>query len=126
MRKIILLLSVIFCIQSGNKEVLLNQILYYFPDSESPTFFTAAEMLHARGKIYIVDNFKHKIRVFSEGGEFLFNFGRRGLGPGDLYLPGYISEWNGIIAIKDQIGISFFDLNGNFLWKFRLFGRCMG
>lgn len=67
---------------------------------------------YARVLQFIIDNNKLK---------FIRSYGRFGQGPGDIERPMEISIWNDILSVKDQLGISFFDLNGSFMKRFRLF-----
>jgi hypothetical protein len=74
--------------------------------------------------IYITDNFKHKLLVYDLSSDLHFSkvIGQPGQGPGDLNLPIELSIWENMIAVKDQIGFSFFTFDGQFISKFRSFG----
>jgi hypothetical protein len=75
---------------------------------------------------FISDNFNHRILEYRFQGnklEFLRPVGRAGQVPGDLQLPTNISIWNGVLAVQDQIGISFFNLDGTFKSKFQLLSK---
>jgi len=75
---------------------------------------------------FITDNFSHRVLEYRFGGktlEFLRAIGRPGQGPGDLMRPTDISIAADILAVKDESGISFFDLDGVFKNKFQLLSR---
>jgi hypothetical protein len=79
-----------------------------------------------RDLFFITDNFSHRVLEYRFGGnklEFLRALGRPGQGPGDLMRPMDISIVADILAVKDESGISFFDLNGVFKNKFQLLSR---
>jgi hypothetical protein len=74
--------------------------------------------------LFVADNVSHliaKFKINSSKLEFINFLGKPGQGPGDIELPSEISIWDGVIAIKDQFGISFFKIDGSFVNKFRLF-----
>jgi hypothetical protein len=75
--------------------------------------------------LFIVDfqynqvlEYKHK-----DSAEFIRLIGKKGQGPGDIQKPFSISIDNDIISIIDQTAVSFFDLNGIYINKFRLFSN---
>ena len=75
---------------------------------------------------FITDNFNHRILEYRLQGnklEFLRPIGRKGQGPGDLQRPTEISIGNGVLAVHDEMGISFFGLDGIFKSKFQLLSK---
>jgi len=75
---------------------------------------------------FISDNFNHRVLEYKLQGnklEFLRPIGRQGQGPGDLLRPSEISINNGILAVQDELGISFFGLDGSFQSKFQLLSK---
>jgi hypothetical protein len=75
---------------------------------------------------FITDSLAHRVLEYRFGGdklEFLRAIGRPGQGPGDLMRPKVISVSADILAVNDQSGISFFDLEGAFEDKFPLLSR---
>lgn len=75
---------------------------------------------------FITDNFGHRILEYRLQGnklEFLRPIGRQGQGPGDLLRPSEISINNGVLAVQDELGISFFGLDGSFQSKFQLLSK---
>ena len=75
---------------------------------------------------FISDNFNHRVLEYKLQGnklEFLRPIGRQGQGPGDLLRPSEISIKNGILAVQDELGISFFGLDGSFQSKFQLLSK---
>lgn len=49
--------------------------------------FPSALSFDAKGRLWIVDAFQHKLKVFSSKGDFLFQFGGIGTAPGELFFP---------------------------------------
>ncbi len=74
--------------------------------------------------IFITDNFKHKLLAYELNNDLHFSkaLGGPGQGPGDFTLPVEMSTWKNKIAVKDQIGFSFFTFDGKYISKFRSFG----
>ena len=75
---------------------------------------------------FISDNFNHRVLEYKLQGnklEFLRSIGRQGQGPGDLLRPSEISIKNGILAVQDELGISFFGSDGSFQSKFQLLSK---
>ncbi len=105
----------------AGKDPVLTRVGWFPKESEKPVFKTATNMLIYKGRIFVVDNFKHRVLVYTKKGNFDRFIGRPGQGPGDLNLPVEISIYKDVIAVKDEIGFSFFQLNGKFLRKFRVF-----
>jgi hypothetical protein len=93
-------------------------------EKEGAFFKNAADIEVYRDQFLIVDNIDNRILKFSINNdklEFQRSIGRPGQGPGDLELPIGLSLWNGTLAVQDQQGISFFDLEGNYKTRFRVF-----
>lgn len=75
----------------------------------------------ASGRLYVTDPRNHKIRVYnSTDGKFLFEFGARGEGEGNLNFPTNLFIRDGKLYITDtgNFRIQVFDLEGKFLKKF--------
>jgi hypothetical protein len=75
---------------------------------------------------FISDNFNHRVLEYKLRGnklEFLRPIGRQGQGPGDLLRPSDIAAKNDILAVQDELGISFFGLDGIFQSKFQLLSK---
>jgi hypothetical protein len=95
-----------------------------FPQKpDAPLFKYGVDMEIINQYIYIVNNRKSFILSYQIGDtvEFKRQIGRFGQGPGDCHLPIEVSQWNNILALKDQYGFSFFTEDGRFLSKFRVF-----
>ncbi len=93
-------------------------------DSEEGLFKYGADIAIIDNDLYMVENTRHRIIDYTIGDTSLTykrSVGRKGNGPGDIYLPIGISVLKDVIAVKDEIGISFFDKSGKYLDKFRLF-----
>lgn len=74
------------------------------------------------GRLYVVDSYGHRVRVFSVKGEPLFQFGRNGSGDGEFHFPSNIAidRRNGNVYVVDTMNfrIQVFDKDGKFLKKF--------
>jgi len=94
-------------------------------EKEGAFFKNAADIDVYDRYFLVVDNIDNRILKFlminNNRLDFQRSIGRPGQGPGDLELPIRISTWNEILAVQDQRGISFFDLDGNFKSRFRIF-----
>lgn len=88
-----------------------------------PLFKYGVDMGISGQHLYIVNNRKSFVLSYRLGDtvEFERQIGRFGQGPGDCHLPIEVSQWNNILALKDQYGFSFFTEDGRFLSKFRVF-----
>ncbi len=71
--------------------------------------------------IYMSNNMKGYVLKMSRTGKFIRKIGRKGMGPGDLYLPYKITFVNGKIIVVDNNAFSIFDKQGRFIFKFRKF-----
>jgi hypothetical protein len=75
-----------------------------------------------QGYVYAYDpNNHHFIYKIDLKGELVLKIGRKGRGPGDIFRPQQMRIRQNKLFIIDQFGLSIFDLNGNFLQRFRLF-----
>ena len=80
---------------------------------ESPSDLT----FDSEDNIYISDSSAHNIKVFDPEGQFIKTLGRKGQGPGELFMPSYISFEKGRIVVC-ELGnrrISVLTKNGEFL-----------
>lgn len=78
-----------------------------------------------RNFLFIVDFKSTQVLEFEFGNgiDFLRFIGTKGQGPGELQGPFAISIDNDIISIVDQANISFFDIEGNYINRFRFFSK---
>ena len=70
------------------------------------------------GKVFILDTIQKKILVFNEVGEFLYDFGQAGEGPGEfnfLFINFDIDESGTVYSIDENSTIEVFSNNGQFL-----------
>lgn len=68
-------------------------------------------------RLYVADSQLHHIAVFDLSGQYLFQFGRRGIGPGEFNFPTHIAlAPNGRILVTDSMNgrVEVFDSNGAF------------
>ena len=106
-----------------NRSYLIKKEIF-FPESEMGFFKNAAAMMAYNNYIFIVDNAYHRILEYELNNDqlkYIKSFGKHGQGPGDLELPTLLSVADDLLAIRDQFGISIFELNGKYINKFRLF-----
>lgn len=90
---------------------------------ESPYFKSSIGMKYHEGHLYYVANPYHKILKFKYSGDLIFkkSIGRKGQGPGDLFLPIGIKTYKGNLVVSDNNKISFFDASGKFIRNFNHF-----
>ncbi|MGZ7065266.1 MAG: hypothetical protein ACXVI6_02800, partial [Candidatus Aminicenantales bacterium] len=93
-------------------------------DFKEEGFYKSIPFIALQGDLFfITDNYAHRVLEYRLRGntlEFLRAIGRPGQGPGDLMHPTDISISAGILAVKDEAGISFFGLDRDFKNKFPL------
>ncbi len=73
------------------------------------------------GKIAVLDRFYGGARVYSPSGEFLYNIGAAGEGPGEFGSPSSIACHGDRVVIIDQIAYkaTLFDASGRYLSELR-------
>ena len=90
------------------------------PESDGRNYIfvkPASLALDDNNNIYVLDIRDANIKVFSEHGKFLWSFGRKGAGPGELDVAAYLSIFKrSEIAVLDAGNrrISFFSLEGEY------------
>jgi len=80
--------------------------LFYHPDGVATD---------KNGKIYVTDSGNHRVMVFNNRGKFLFKFGKKGFGKGELTFPlGIAVAPNGNIYVTSMVAsrLSIFDPQG--------------
>jgi peptidylamidoglycolate lyase len=83
----------------------------------------------ANGDIYVSDGYgNNRVAKFAPDGKFLFDWGRKGDGPGEFNLPHSVAvDAEGLVYVADRSNsrIQVFDENGKFLkmWKSEELGR---
>ncbi len=75
------------------------------------------------GEVYVLDQAGHKILVFDSSGKFIRQFGQRGQGPSDLFLPISIVLWKDQVVVSEtgNLRIQFMDKTGKYIKSFRTF-----
>lgn len=71
-----------------------------------------------QGRVYVVDSGNQRVLVYTSGGEYLFSFGSKGDGPGELNSPVGIStapDGRVLVADRGNKRIEIFDRDGKFL-----------
>jgi hypothetical protein len=119
----ILFLSFFVCyLHADVKE--LRKVLYYPKETQDYYFRPLISLMSLGNLIFAIENLRNKaiaLNLVYPRLTYAFDLGRPGQGPGDLMHPMSLSIWNEEIAIKDSGFFSFFDKNGRFLSKFRVF-----
>ncbi|MCX7975255.1 MAG: hypothetical protein N3B16_12290 [Candidatus Aminicenantes bacterium] len=124
MKQIIgLLFILIISYHLSAQAVILNKINYY-PKRDSDYYFRPICDLDISGNyLYGVVNFEDKILKFklNNGLKLEKIIGKQGQGPGDLIRPVALSICQGELVVRDNVGYSIYDLEGNFKQRFRAF-----
>jgi len=76
------------------------------------------------GRIYLLDILETDVKVFAADGRYLYKFGQKGQGPGDLYVAhslAFLPDLNQILITdhSEQRQFNFFDLRGHYLYSFQ-------
>ena len=81
------------------------------------------------GKVYVADNWNHRIQVFTGDGEFLMKFGKRGFWRGELHTPAGIAVDTSDMVYVIELGnhcISVFTSEGHYVTSFGRKGKGPG
>ncbi len=81
------------------------------------------------GYLYVADSGRHKIRVYETvGGRFLFEFGRRGTGPGEFNFPTHLAFHRGRLYVTDTMNfrVQVFTPDGTFVRRYGEMGDRFG
>jgi hypothetical protein len=116
---IILFIKSIICF--GN-QIQLEKRKLVIDHKDEGFFKTVTEFELYKDYIFIADFRSNNVLEFkynSNKAEFVRFIGKKGQGPGDIQRPLCISVDADIVSIADQESISFFDIDGNFISKFR-------
>jgi hypothetical protein len=88
----------------GDDEYIFSQINDFDVDNE--------------GNIYAIDNLTSQVRVFDKTGKFARTVGRKGQGPGEMQMPGFIqitSQREVLVVDYSTFQFIFFSLDGTFV-----------
>jgi DNA-binding beta-propeller fold protein YncE len=82
----------------------------------------------AAKRLYVADTMDHRIVVFDRDGQRLFEFGTRGIGPGELNFPSHIFLAGDRLLVNDNMNfrMQLFDLDGRFVSMFGTHGDGSG
>lgn len=83
----------------------LNKIRFQNPFSDSTSFYMAKDIkVDEQGRIYVLDSGDLSIKIFSNNGEKIFEFGKRGRGPGEFQgLDGiFVQDTSDIVLVFDR------------------------
>ena len=124
MKRILIPFILVVFIQASNAAdtIQLTRTGYY-PKSDDDYFFRSLpDMAIISDLLFGVENFGHKVLMFSIRDDIALvkEIGREGQGPGEFRLPFRISAWRDEIVIKDEQGFSFLDTKGSFKSRFVL------
>lgn len=124
---IVVYLSVFIILASCQKEAELRISLEkkYILEGDGKTDFyePGGVAVDEEGNIYIADSGNQRVLKFSDEGEFIKNFGRKGQGPGEFQCPWLLEIYDGEIFVYDwNRNIQKFTLNGEYLSGFKLKG----
>lgn len=100
----------------------INKIVFDY--KEKGFYRSITDLIKAGDKIIIADFFTGRVYCFKYmrgKAEFLYEIGQPGQGPGDIERPFELSGDDDLLAIRDQQGISLFQIDGKYLNKFKLF-----
>jgi DNA-binding beta-propeller fold protein YncE len=81
------------------------------------------------GRLYVADAGRHKIRVYeSATGQFLFEFGQRGVGPGEFNYPTHLFMRKGTLYVSDTMNfrVQTFTPDGKPMSQFGQMGAQLG
>ena len=93
----------------------------YYPKLDDDYFFRPiVDLIILNGSLFGVENFSHKVLMFSikDDIELIKQIGGAGQAPGEFWLPSKISIWNADLLIRDNSNFSFFDRHGKFKKRF--------
>ena len=117
----------IYVVDAGNRRVqIFNPDLTYSSTGHCPDTVQRPELkkvaVNSHGSVYVTDTKNHCIHVFSRDGKYLFNFGRKGNSSdrGTLSSPAAIAiDYEDYVYVSgDDVGVSIFDSEGNFIRAF--------
>ncbi len=119
---------------SPEREVLLTLGQAGVSGDGPDTFYNPNDVVVApNGDIFVVDGHKpdgnHRVVKFSSDGEFIKEWGSRGVGPGEFEEPhGIAMDSKGRLFVADRGNnrIQIFDQDGNYLEQWTQFGRPSG
>lgn len=100
--------------------------LPFFPteaqmDEKDFAIVSPKQMLIHKDKLYILDQGEHGMHIFTTDGSWIKVFGGYGDGPGEMVWPHFASISDKGIMIADQSSLlHFFDLEGNYITRFRV------
>ncbi|KAI8485794.1 hypothetical protein Bbelb_365040 [Branchiostoma belcheri] len=98
----------------GKRKSLLALLLSWQQGMKRPQYIT----VDREGNIFVSDPYNDSIYVYNEDGQFLFKFGGKGSGEGQLYQPrGICTDRAGNIIVADSENrrVEMFDKTGKFL-----------
>lgn len=107
--------------RAPEKPIRAELLLKIGSDRANEDFYEpSAFAVGKNGQIYILDSGNSRIQCFSKEGRFLFGFGRRGQGPGELSSDArnikILSEGNIYVIDNPQRRISVYNQEGKFLF----------
>jgi hypothetical protein len=116
--------SIILYSKDNIKTVVLKPVRVVPDENEYRVYFDFIPFIAVSedGYIYISNSRRSKIFMVDFHGRYIRDISRKGVGPGDIYLPMKIYYIKNKLIVFDNNGFSIFDKKGNFINKFRNFG----
>jgi len=107
----------------GGTARLVEELSIGVDAGEDPYIFGPIGGLAATDdRIYVADNLRVLVRVYDHDGQHLFDFGRKGKGPGEFTrIHGLLVDRAGRVVVQDQARVIVFDHRGDLLdtWAYR-------
>ena len=124
---LLLLLIPYATFSSSPKRVLVRNELN-IKDNNEGFYKSVSDIIVYNDFIFLSDFSSSQVLKFSylHNADFLGFLGRKGQGPGDIQKPIKLSADKNTIAIRDQLGVSFFNIQGKYLNSFRLYEPVSG
>ena len=122
-----------YVVENGNHRVqILNSDFTFGKEGSGKGHFKCPSLVacDSTGKVYVADVCNHRIQVFTAEGKFLWMFGRRGRGRGELDMPiGIAIDTSDQMVYVSELGnhrISAFTSDGQFVSSFGSHGKKPG
>lgn len=106
------------------EEIILIKKNVYPIDMDDYYFRPLVDLSIVDNHLFAVENFGHQVIKFSikdDVIQLVKIIGKSGQGPGDLIFPTAISIFNKEILVKDNASFTFYDLDGNYINRFKSF-----
>ncbi len=101
--------------EERTERIELVEDLVIGPQETSPCMFYRPTdvTVGPDGRVYVSDDRKHSVHVFSDGGDCLFTIGREGEGPGEFKQPRKLTIAGDFLVVSDGAKLSKWTLDGD-------------